>query len=366
MAGKYEKKQQTNRHRRFVQIFFLCTCLLLGLFYLFFVHPQSDVPSKVEIVESTISTENLDVLEIMMKMNYDMTLQDVCELLGDNYTTNGESSVTGSKNKNKSYHYFNHQLLKYSSEVTVSLSCLKDQEFEKDGKMRYITWTLSTPSTDLETYFDIKEYIISELGKPVEESETGRGEIYSFWGDIKLSFSPPLLTENNSVSLSKNHAWEDLHANTIASDSTGSHDWTDATCTSPKKCKKCGMTEGEALGHTDAIGYCERCEYQVTIYGLYEPQDVNAYYAVKNVVNQFKNPVSVKVIAVHHYDEEDDDFYMTISAENSYGGTTKESYFISGNHILEAGTYSDRIDREYNVGDINDLLQQYYKSEGWK
>lgn len=76
--------------------------------------------------------------------------------------------------------------------------------------------------------------------------------------------------------------------------------------------------------------------------------------------------MSVKVIAVHHYDEEDDDFYMTISAENSYGGTTKESYFISGNHILEAGTYSDRIDRKYNVGDINDLLQQYYKSEGWK
>ena len=30
---------------------------------------------------------------------------------------------------------------------------------------------------------------------------------------------------------------------------TCSHDWTDATCTEPKTCAKCGETEGEALGH---------------------------------------------------------------------------------------------------------------------
>lgn len=29
------------------------------------------------------------------------------------------------------------------------------------------------------------------------------------------------------------------------------HDWADASCTAPKTCKKCGSTEGEALGHTE-------------------------------------------------------------------------------------------------------------------
>ena len=36
------------------------------------------------------------------------------------------------------------------------------------------------------------------------------------------------------------------------------HDWQDATCTKPKKCKRCGETSGSALGHTDGVK-CERC-----------------------------------------------------------------------------------------------------------
>ena len=31
------------------------------------------------------------------------------------------------------------------------------------------------------------------------------------------------------------------------------HEWTDATCTEPKTCAKCGKTEGEPLGHTEEI-----------------------------------------------------------------------------------------------------------------
>ena len=34
----------------------------------------------------------------------------------------------------------------------------------------------------------------------------------------------------------------------------------DATCTAPKTCKNgCGHTEGEALGHEENEGYCDRC-----------------------------------------------------------------------------------------------------------
>ena len=31
------------------------------------------------------------------------------------------------------------------------------------------------------------------------------------------------------------------------------HDWSDATCTTPKTCSKCGETEGEPLGHTEEV-----------------------------------------------------------------------------------------------------------------
>lgn len=48
------------------------------------------------------------------------------------------------------------------------------------------------------------------------------------------------------------------------------HEWTDATCTAPKTCAKCGETEGEALGH-DATGeadywsapVCSRCGEEI-------------------------------------------------------------------------------------------------------
>jgi len=37
------------------------------------------------------------------------------------------------------------------------------------------------------------------------------------------------------------------------------HTYTDATCTEPKKCRWCGITEGAALGHTWLNGVCTRC-----------------------------------------------------------------------------------------------------------
>jgi hypothetical protein len=37
------------------------------------------------------------------------------------------------------------------------------------------------------------------------------------------------------------------------------HAWLGATCTTPKTCTTCGVTEGEALGHSSAVGKCTRC-----------------------------------------------------------------------------------------------------------
>ncbi len=44
------------------------------------------------------------------------------------------------------------------------------------------------------------------------------------------------------------------------------HSWSDATCTAPKKCSRCGTTEGSALGHTTSDGTCSRCGTR--IYGI--------------------------------------------------------------------------------------------------
>ena len=40
---------------------------------------------------------------------------------------------------------------------------------------------------------------------------------------------------------------------------TCNHEWTDATCTTPKTCSLCKETSGIALGHTTNIGTCSRC-----------------------------------------------------------------------------------------------------------
>lgn len=39
----------------------------------------------------------------------------------------------------------------------------------------------------------------------------------------------------------------------------GEHVWKDATCTEPKTCEVCGLTEGEPLGHDFVDNICTRC-----------------------------------------------------------------------------------------------------------
>lgn len=41
--------------------------------------------------------------------------------------------------------------------------------------------------------------------------------------------------------------------------SANGHKWQDASCTEPKKCTTCGFVEGDALGHTTDCGICSRC-----------------------------------------------------------------------------------------------------------
>lgn len=55
------------------------------------------------------------------------------------------------------------------------------------------------------------------------------------------------------------------HNESVEIQATG-HDMENATCTAPKTCKNnCGHTEGEALGHKNKDGFCDRCGEKMTI-----------------------------------------------------------------------------------------------------
>ena len=56
------------------------------------------------------------------------------------------------------------------------------------------------------------------------------------------------------------HAYDnacDVTCNECGEERTITHDWNDATCLTPKTCKVCGATDGEALGHDWMAADCE-------------------------------------------------------------------------------------------------------------
>ena len=95
---------------------------------------------------------------------------------------------------------------------------------------------------------------------------------------------------------------------------------------------------------------------------------------LKNSIDSFKNPASVRIIEVYTYDEEDDLFYVEISAENSLGGTTKELYQVEKYDIYESMSSAESIERmpfafgrscSCDEATLNDLLKEYYEEMGW-
>ena len=52
------------------------------------------------------------------------------------------------------------------------------------------------------------------------------------------------------------------------------HKWLNATCTAPKMCSICNLTDGNKLGHHYIDGYCIRCKIPVGYTGIYTKEDL--------------------------------------------------------------------------------------------
>lgn len=87
------------------------------------------------------------------------------------------------------------------------------------------------------------------------------------------------------------------------------HNWIEATCTTAKYCDKCGMIEGEPLGHTTLSGKCDRCGQNVayTLGSSFEFDDLTVTigdsYSFTTINNEYSDyykktiirlPVTVK------------------------------------------------------------------------
>ena len=74
-------------------------------------------------------------------------------------------------------------------------------------------------------------------------------------------------------------------SSSVKTDSTCSHSWISATCTTAKTCSLCNLTTGSPLGHTTNTGRCSRCG---TVFSKWEKR----YYE-----DEFNNPTSDAFLA---------------------------------------------------------------------
>lgn len=138
-------------------------------------------------------------------------------------------------------------------------------------------------------------------------------------------------------------------------------------------CEKCGESYNEvisAMGHSSERGLCEYCGLVVTEYGTLGQNEALILSKLIEGCSEFKNPASIKLIDVLAIGNDNNSCTVILSAENSFGATSKEIYWISSEgKILDMGFLGvDSFvedDTEYDIASINEAMQCYYKSMGW-
>ena len=138
-------------------------------------------------------------------------------------------------------------------------------------------------------------------------------------------------------------------------------------------CEKCEESYDEviaATGHSSEKGLCEYCGFVVTEYGTLGQNEALILAKLIEGCAEFKNPASISLIDVLAIGNDNNSCTVIVSAENSFGGTTKEIYWISSEgKVMDVGFLGEdsfvEDDTEYDIASINEAMQNYYKSMGW-
>ncbi len=138
------------------------------------------------------------------------------------------------------------------------------------------------------------------------------------------------------------------------------HSFADATCTEPRTCTLCGITRGNALGHTTYNGICERCDsevfpsdYDKIVYYMKTLGDHfgDGLYGLETAVLNGNGTVSVtnvgyatneKVLTMAYiYTISENDFYMMgMDMYKGSGSYEYHYYHIVDGYLYQGASYT--------------------------
>lgn len=149
------------------------------------------------------------------------------------------------------------------------------------------------------------------------------------------------------------------------------HNWKDATCTAPKTCVRCSATNGQALGHMFNEGKCTRCGDADPDYAPPQTYVSNLCYDIIET-GAYKDSIGYTHI-IHKVSAKKDctvegTLIATDAAGNVIGKSTDSivltkgqfnffSYLIEGDLTNATSNYSAKEKSEYLVGDRKNVVE---------
>lgn len=209
-------------------------------------------------------------------------------------------------------------------------------------KHQWSEWQVSKAATCTQDGINIR--VCDDCGESQSIPVSATGHTWSAWNTTKEA----TCTVNGSKE--RSCACGEKETDTIVA----SHAWKDATCTEEKKCSKCGLTDGSALGHTCSIGTCTRCNttIQPTVNLPSPPMTV-----------WWHDNCSMKITELSYKFDSSGNLIISFSGEKTYG---KDSAYIAFNYkvldedgyVLYTGMWAET---GYNTGDKfkNETLKVY-------
>lgn len=96
---------------------------------------------------------------------------------------------------------------------------------------------------------------------------------------------------------------------------------------------------------------------------------------LKQTIDTFPNPSSVKVVKFHAYQSSEERYYLTLTSENNFGGNLTDIYTLDSDGAY-GSTYSEtQLDKmstmlgltkpSCDISKINKALERYYSEQGW-